>query len=135
MSTNKTQNYQLHSWTPEDDFRLHEVNENFTALDTALGSEAAARTQQIAAKAEIVSGVYIGGGQYGHHIDLPRAPQSVHIETPSGCRSTNLTNGGLFTEGSGGIVALDATGFSINDKSQLNYPGSRYAFMAVLAAE
>lgn len=40
MSTNKTQNYQLHSWLPEDEFHLTEINENFTALDTALKNEA-----------------------------------------------------------------------------------------------
>jgi len=36
MSTNKTQNYQLHAWEPEDDFRLPEINENFAALDQIL---------------------------------------------------------------------------------------------------
>ena len=33
MSTNKTPNYQLHSWTSTDHFRFHEVNENFDLLD------------------------------------------------------------------------------------------------------
>ena len=42
MSTNKTQNYQLHSWLPEDEFHLTEINENFAALDTALKTEATA---------------------------------------------------------------------------------------------
>ena len=42
MSTNKTQNYQLHSWLPEDEFHLTEINENFAALDTALKAEATA---------------------------------------------------------------------------------------------
>ena len=36
MSTNKTQNYALHSWLPTDDFQLSEVNQNFAALDAAL---------------------------------------------------------------------------------------------------
>lgn len=36
MSTNKTQNYNLHSWVPEDDFLRSEFNDNFTSLDGAL---------------------------------------------------------------------------------------------------
>lgn len=36
MSTNKTPNYQLHSWTLQDDFLLQEINENFSGLDAAL---------------------------------------------------------------------------------------------------
>ena len=35
MSTNKTQNYALHSWLPTDDFQLSEINQNFAALDAA----------------------------------------------------------------------------------------------------
>ena len=44
MSTNKTQNYQLHSWLPDDEFHLTEINENFAALDAALKAEATAAT-------------------------------------------------------------------------------------------
>ncbi|MBP3520093.1 MAG: hypothetical protein J6J87_01975 [Oscillospiraceae bacterium] len=40
MSTNKTPNYDLHSWVPQDDFHMTEINENFTKLDTALKTEA-----------------------------------------------------------------------------------------------
>lgn len=36
MSTNKTQNYNLHSWVPEDDFIRSEFNDNFTGIDAAL---------------------------------------------------------------------------------------------------
>ena len=63
MSTNKTQNYQLHSWVKEDTFLMSEMNENFTTLDgklheevTALDgqvkAEAQTRTQQLAQKAD-----------------------------------------------------------------------------------
>lgn len=38
MSTNKTQNYNLHSWVPEDDFLRSEFNDNFTGIDAALKS-------------------------------------------------------------------------------------------------
>lgn len=36
MSTNKTQNYQLHRWEPEDDFLRQEFNENFAIIDGQL---------------------------------------------------------------------------------------------------
>lgn len=36
MSTNKTENYQLHAWTAEDEERLEEVNENFAKVDGEL---------------------------------------------------------------------------------------------------
>ena len=45
MSTNKTPNYDLHSWVPQDDFHMTEINENFTKLDTALKTEATAAAQ------------------------------------------------------------------------------------------
>ncbi len=50
MSTNKTTNYGLHAWTAGDDFRLHEINENFAALDRA---------------PRMAIGSYAGTGQYG----------------------------------------------------------------------
>lgn len=60
MSTNKTPNYELHSWVPQDDFHLSEINENFTgldselaALDALLNAETAARTSQMAGKADV----------------------------------------------------------------------------------
>ena len=40
MSTNKTQNYRLHSWVPQDEFHVSEVNENFALLDAVLKDEA-----------------------------------------------------------------------------------------------
>lgn len=63
MSTNKTPNYQLHSWQPQDTFLLAEMNENFatldgklheeaTVLDGLVKAEASARTQQLAQKAD-----------------------------------------------------------------------------------
>lgn len=57
MSTNKTQNYNLHSWVPEDDFIRSEFNENFTGIDTALktladglAAETSARTSAVTAE-------------------------------------------------------------------------------------
>lgn len=58
MSTNKTQNYNLHSWVPEDDFLRSEFNDNFTGIDAALKSlsnaiaaETTAREQAVSAEA------------------------------------------------------------------------------------
>lgn len=38
MSANKSEHLNLHLWVPQDDFLRTEFNENFTALDAALGS-------------------------------------------------------------------------------------------------
>ena len=60
MSTNKTQNCGLHSWVGEDIFQLQEINENFSALDGEIGAlesllaaETAARTSQMAGRANV----------------------------------------------------------------------------------
>ena len=60
MSTNKTQNCGLHSWVGEDIFQLQEINKNFSALDGEIGAlesllaaETAARTSQMAGKADV----------------------------------------------------------------------------------
>ena len=37
MSTNKTENLNLHVWEPTDLFSLAEINENFRKLDAAVG--------------------------------------------------------------------------------------------------
>lgn len=58
MSTNKTPNYDLHSWVPEDSFQRSEFNDNFASLDSALktlsdnlAAETAAREAAVAAEA------------------------------------------------------------------------------------
>lgn len=56
MSTNKTPNYDLHSWVPQDDFHMTEINENFTKLDTALKTEATAAAQGRSALQTALSG-------------------------------------------------------------------------------
>lgn len=55
MSTNKTQNYNLHSWVPEDDFLRSEFNDNFTSLDTALKSLSTALTAETSAREQAVA--------------------------------------------------------------------------------
>ena len=63
MSTNKTTNYNLHSWLPEDDFLRTEMNENFTKLDKAL-------------KELLICGSYTGDGAKTRTISLGFTPRS-----------------------------------------------------------
>lgn len=55
MSTNKTQNYNLHSWVPEDDFLRSEFNDNFTSLDSTLKTLSDGLTAEIAARETAVA--------------------------------------------------------------------------------
>ena len=126
MSTNKTPNYQLHSWTPDDEFHVSEINENFTKLDaavkeeaqaaatgrsalnTAIQAETAARSQAMSKRPEVVFGRYKGDGS-NRHFDLDRAPAAVHISIEAG------TDSGIFIGDSGSKygVTVDDTGFSL----------------------
>ena len=74
MSTNKTQNYALHSWSPTDDFQLSEVNANFAALD--------------AGAVRMAAGSYTAAA----HIDLGFQPKAVILMIAVG----NINNGSTF---------------------------------------
>ena len=81
MSTNKTQNYQLHSWVPEDKFLRAEINENFTKLD---GS------------ARVVMGSYTGDGVDSRQITLGFQPRAVLVFNANGQTSSSYNiYGGL----------------------------------------
>lgn len=81
MSANKTQNYQLHAWEPEDDFLLAEINENFAALDAAT---------------RMVTGIYQGDGAPEQFISLPATPKAVLSISQIGVMGTNgVGYGGL----------------------------------------
>ena len=98
MSTNKTENYQLHSWVPEDDFHLTEINENFTKLDQALDQELKKRDATLKKKGQLVTGTYTGNGESAQTFDLGAPVLAVLIECYNGKRpSTNssVTQGGL----------------------------------------
>lgn len=93
MSTNKTPNYQLHSWTSTDHFRFHEVNENFDLLDAALKAEAqtaargrSALSAQMAGKGELVVGSYTGNGAAMQEIIVGHKIKAILIETTKGER-------------------------------------------------
>lgn len=85
MSTNKTENYQLHRWEPEDDFLRQEFNENFAAIDAALHG-----------KAEVVFGTYTGNRSSRRTIQLEFTPTVLLL----------IAAGGVPSSYSGGLTAL-----------------------------
>ena len=123
MSTNKTQNYTLHSWSLSDDFQLSEINQNFAALDAAL-----------APKVEIIVGAYKGDGNNNRLISLGRTPVAVHIERAGGQRDLNSCYGGLFPVEADGNVNPAEDGFVLRWGSTLNSKGTSFVYMAFFAA-
>ncbi len=91
MSTNKTKNYNLHAWEPGDDFLRSEFNENFAAIDTALGE-----------KSELAAGTYEGDGAKSRVISLGFTPRAVLVMQYDGAtyEARNIkVCGGLALEG------------------------------------
>lgn len=131
MSTNRTENYQLHVWGAEDEERLAELNENFAKLDAVLdGLEEG--------KSRIVSGSFICTG-VDLHIDLGGRPAAVLVENEAGVRYTSSGNvyGGLVcgSKGLKGYVMLDDTGFTLKpggSGNNLNGSGDTKTFLAVM---
>ena len=60
MSTNKTDHFELHSWVPEDNFQLSEINENFDKLD---------------ASARMILGIYTG-----NQLSYYKTPQHISVD-------------------------------------------------------
>lgn len=124
MSTNKTPNYQLHSWTPDDDFRFHEVNENFTKLDTALKSEVNTLTTALAEKGELVVGTWSGPYTEKPVINLGKPIKALILENSEGWRGAYFDSrlgGGLILPGyphRTNMVVITGTKFQINSMHQ-----------------
>lgn len=133
MSTNKTQNYHLHSWLPADEFHVSEVNENFAALDREVGALSAVGER----KAELVTGSYTGSGGT-LRIALRGKPISLHIEARNGYRgdSSYSPSGGLYLQGLGSnYVQLDDAGFTVKSSGtsvSINSSGTVYVYQALL---
>lgn len=147
MSTNKTPNYQLHSWLPEDEFHLTEINENFTKLDASLKSEATAATQKANAletalgqRVRMVTGSYTGkttdnkSSQPATVVTLgfhPKAVLAFVIEKPySGPLFSCLAIAG----DSRGAITITDTGFSAINTSldvMMNYINTSYHYIAL----
>ena len=131
MSTSKTQNYDLHAWEPDDDFQLHEINENFAAIDSALG-----------VRYPVVIGTYVGDGTQARLIDLGAAAAAVLVENNEGTRSdydhsfvfgglalpgAPMSNNGLVVQGAGFLVSYQSS-----IRLQTNQTGILYRYVAWL---
>ncbi len=132
MSTNKTTNYGLHAWTAGDDFRLHEVNENFAKLDEA-----------VRGRAKVVVGTYTGNGALNRKIVVGKPILALFLENTGGMRPQVYSSallGGLvlpgFPLGTGCVVEGDH--FTLftknNDSTYSNVSGYTYVYLAVVDA-
>lgn len=112
MSTNKTENYHLHAWEAGDDFLRSEFNENFAAIDEALGG------LPINKKLRLLVGSYLGDFTGGRSIDLGFRPKVVLVFTHFSNNSTQNFIA-LYTDNvSHEYGAITDSGFTI--KSILN---------------
>ena len=155
MSTNKTQNYQLHGWAFGDEFPRVELNANFTKLDTALKAEETVRQSAVntlntalAGKAAIVTGSYTGNGEASQTITLGFTPRAVLVRAVNGAASDNyrtysalaVTGQDAVNNGNTTILALTASGFRACHSAQeggsylaprVNTSGQKYNYLAV----
>ena len=121
MSTNKTQNYNLHKWEADDDFLRTEFNENFAAIDAA-----------IADKPEVVVGSLTGTGE-AMTIELGFQPKAVIYEQHNGVRYNG--NAGLAVIGSPVIfsregIVITETGFQLSESNAV-ITGETYNYIAI----
>lgn len=102
MSTNRTQNYQLHTWGMEDEERLAEINENFAKLDEA---------------AQMVAGQYSGTGTDNRLINLGFTPRAVLlIDQSAGMTNGYNWYGGLAVQdGDSTVLAIAEGGFTVQE--------------------
>ncbi len=95
MSSQKTEHLGLHAWEPSDSFLRNEFNDNFSAIDAAVGA--------LEGKAEVVTGSYVGDGAASRFISLGFTPRAVMVVTRSGLTFVpgmlNYRVGGVFLPG------------------------------------
>ena len=99
MSTNKTEHFGLHSWVPEDELHLSEINENFEKLD--LGA------------VRILTGSY--SYNFSERIELGVKPLAVIVHCTGGnSNNTSLMYHGLASQDMpyGTALVLDESGFT-----------------------
>ena len=142
MSTNKSQNLNLHLWEPDDDFLRTEFNENFTALDTAVKEDrsAIAAAQSTAEQLPYVVGTYSGAGDSVKNINLGFYPSLVLIFTNQKYINETSAAGKFSAFGrnvnSQNKVTLTSEGFQIGPyDSKYIYPsvnnsGAQYQYVA-----
>ena len=144
----KTQNYQLNQYEPQDNFLRTDFNADNQKIDTALkalGDKTDAKADQtaldqtnasVAKKCEIYVGSYTGDGVSGRVIPLGRAPQAVLVKKPN-----NDTNFGSTEElkrlvamavrgVSGNVLNVTETGFQVTNQGHVNAKGETYIYFA-----
>ena len=127
MSTNKTENFELHSWVPEDNFHLDEINENFEKLDKgairiAYGSYTG-KSDSLATTTQRIS-LDLGG----------RTPKAVLVVcTTSNINTTDIRWLLKVSGVSSGGVSVSQNSFTVsNDPSRgllLNFSGLVYSYI------
>ena len=124
MSSNKTTNYNLHSWLPEDDFLRTEINENFAKMDTAL------KTAADALNALVVTGTYTGDGQESQFIAMGFRPRVLFVSTYRGFVSysysgTSYHYGGMaladypVNRNGANIISTEPAGFQVYKNTEI----------------
>ena len=125
MSTNKTENLNLHSWEASDPVKRTEFNENWAAIDAAVGE----------LRGTVVTGTYTGDGAEEREINLGFRPRAVLVTLSNGLAyQPNEYYGGLAISGSDAAsVAIVDGGFQVKSKYPIasNYSGQRYYYVAV----
>ena len=130
MSTNKTETYQLHIWSPGDIFSREEINANFSALDSAA--------------AQVVVGSCVGDGSLERFIDLGFTPRAVLITAENGATFYSQSQyGGLAVTGMNAVyqsrqtIVLKEGGFQImyfangSSMCSVNSNGQKRMYLAV----
>ncbi len=130
MSTNKTPNYQLHSWLPDDEFHVAEINENFSGLDAAVGGKA--DKAEVAQKVGLVTGTYTGTGGT-QQIQLGFKPRLVILMAIPGYLTDVPHYGLAYADRSfSSYLVINDVGFSAkaDNSVNLNHDGWTYLYAA-----
>ena len=134
---NKTTNYQLNQWEPEDDFLRTDFNEDNAKIEAAL-------TALTAGQVKVVAGSYTGTNSAdGREIEVGFQPDAVVLFYNRGFTyNSGYTYGGLFLPGAplitgNGSVAAEVTdtGFKVyynsNQQQYTDQYGSTYHYLAL----
>ena len=91
VSQNQTECFGLHLWEPGDNFSREEFNENFIAIEAAVGP-----------LGRVAAGAYLGDGAESRYIPLPFPPRAVLVKQGSGlrvCFDPTYSSGSVNTNG------------------------------------
>ena len=136
-----TTNYQLHQWEPGDNFLRTDFNADFAKIDAAIkGVEPAANTAlagkadgpatqaALAAKAELVTGSYVGEGGT-KYITLGFQPRLVIVPISNDYEVVGITGG------DNPEIGVNSTGFEVFGGGSLtmspNQEGETYVYAAL----